>query len=178
MKMNPTKFIRAAIAMLASMACSQLNAQQAQNEKIVSLSVGFSSGIPNRSSYNYALGGDIRAQKDLTRNMAAMLSLGYTEFQQSTGTGAADFAFVPLKVGARYFPLQQVYVTGEIGMGVKQHKAQRSEFLWSPGVGYSFNNGVDVGLRYEESRWRGVGRGQFAVRVAYNLNLSDIIERF
>ena len=176
MKTNTTKFINSALAVIFSISFLSAKAQPADSHA-VRVSFGVSTGLANRTGFGMVYGADVRAQRDFNRSISGILSIGYSEFQHDRDNVFADYGFVPIKFGAKVFPLQRVYITGELGSAVKQHKAQESEFIWSPGVGYAFDKGLDVGLRYEESRRRGIGSGQFALRIAYGINLTDLMRR-
>ena len=171
-----TKLTRIGLAIAILLTSSLVNAQSESRSTF--LSFGLNGGIPTQKPFNYVVGADIRFQRDLSRSIAAIASIGYTEFQQGKGRAFADFGYVPFKVGAKVFPLSRLYVTGEIGSAIMQYRASESEFIWSPGVGYSFDNGLDVGARYEESRRRGIASGQVAFRAAYNFNLSELMKKF
>jgi hypothetical protein len=176
MKMINTKFIGRALCALF-MITSFIASAQPADSRAIRVSLGFSTGIPTRDGFNVVYGGDVRAQKDFSRSVSGLLTLGYNEFQHDHQNNLADFGFVPFKLGTKVFPLEKLYLIAEVGTAIKQHKAQESSFLWSPGLGWAFNNGLDLGLRYEESRRRGVGTGQFALRVAYGINLTSLIQR-
>lgn len=171
-----TKPARLVLALALLLANTITKAQTESRSTFISF--GLNGGVPTQSSFNYTVGADFRFQRDLSRKVAAIASIGYTEFQQGKGRTFADFGFVPIKVGAKVYPLSRLYLSGELGAAVMQYKAQESEFIWAPGVGYSFDNGFDLGARYEESRRRGVATGQVAFRAAYNFNLSEIMRRF
>jgi len=175
MKITLTKLIHSAVASIFTVFCLSANAQSTDSRD-VKFSLGFSAGIPTRDGFNVVYGGDIRAEKDFNRTVSGLLSLGYNEFQHVHGNQLADYGYVPVKLGTKIFPLKKLYMSAEVGTAIKQHKAEESTFLWSPGVGYSFNNGLDLGLRYEESRRRGLGSGQFALRVAYGFNFSNLLQ--
>lgn len=134
--------------------------------------LGLNLGVPTTNGFNFAVGGDVRLQKDFYSNVSGILSLGYTNFS-ADGEDAGSIGFIPLKAGVKVFPLERFYISGELGAGFGTDKGQKTAFVWAPGIGLGFNNGLDLGLRYEEFDWSGGGSlGQVALRIAYGFNLS------
>ena len=134
--------------------------------------LGLSLGVPTTEGFNFAVGGDVRLQKDFYSNVSGILSLGYTNFSVD-GEDSGSLGLIPLKAGIKIFPLERFYISGELGAGFGTDSGQKTAFVWSPGIGLGFNNGLDLGLRYEEFDWSGGGSlGQVALRIAYGFNLS------
>ncbi|WP_207420998.1 hypothetical protein [Desertivirga brevis] len=170
MKTISLKFIAAIIAVVTSY--GTVSAQSAGHDsRDTRLGIGLSLGIPTHDAYNFAVGGDLRLQKDFYSNVSGLLSLGYTNFSLK-GEDAGSAGFVPLKAGLKVFPMERFYISGEVGAGFGTKENQKTAFVWAPGIGLGFNNGLDLGLRYEEFRNQGNGLGQVALRIAYGFNLS------
>lgn len=170
MKTINFKFIAAVVAIIISYGTAK--AQSAGHDsKDTRLGIGLSLGIPTHDAFNFAVGGDLRLQKDFYSNVSGMLSLGYTNFS-AKGENAGSVGYIPLKAGLKVFPMERFYISGEVGAGFGTDENQKTAFVWAPGIGLGFNNGLDLGLRYEEFRDQGVGIGQVALRIAYGFNLS------
>ncbi|MBC7914190.1 MAG: hypothetical protein H7Y07_08705 [Pyrinomonadaceae bacterium] len=174
MKRNTSKLIISALGFAALLFTTQVNAQTETkgDSKDVRLGLGLSVGIPTNDAYNIAVGGDLRLQKDFYSNVSGILSLGYTNFSIKDALGGGSIGFLPLKVGVKVFPMERVYFSGELGAAFGTDKGQETSFVYAPGVGIGFNNGLDLGLRYEGLSNNGVNLGQVALRLAYGFNLS------
>jgi hypothetical protein len=163
------KFIGSAVAAAALFFTTNIQAQDIDSRD-TRLGLGLSLGVPTTDGYNFAIGGDLRVQKDFYSNVSGIASVGYTSFS-SEGEDAGSIGFVPLKAGIKVFPAHRFYVSGEVGAGFGTN-GQNTAFVWAPGIGLGFNNGLDLGLRFEEFRRDGSGLGQVALRIAYGFNLS------
>ncbi len=160
----------AAVSMLITNNVSAQNSEPAGDSKALRLGVGLSLGAPTTKGYNFAVGGDLRLQKDFSGNVSGLLSAGYTNFS-AEGENLGSFGFIPVKVGVKVFPMAKFYVSGELGAGIPTDNESKTAFLWAPGVGYGFNNGLDVGLRYEGFEVKNASLGQVALRFAYGFKL-------
>jgi hypothetical protein len=171
MKKNIYKSIVAAVAAVAFFT-TDVSAQTSEprgDSKDTRLGVGLSLGIPTNDLYNFAIGGDLRLQKDFSSNVSGIASLGYTNFSVD-GENAGDVGFIPLKAGVKVFPVERFYISGELGAAFGTDDGQKTSFLYAPGIGLGFNNGLDLGLRYEKLTKYDLG--QVALRIAYGFNLS------
>lgn len=133
------------------------------------LGLGLSAGIPTNDAYNFAIGGDVRLQKDFTENISGILSVGYNSFTAKNNFPSADF--IPVKAGAKFFVAESVYLSGELGAGIGTKSGSGTSFLYAPGVGYASNSGLDLSLRYEGASNNGFTLGQVALRLAYGFRL-------
>ena len=162
-----TKFFASAVAAMALFFTTNVNAQS-EDSKATRLGIGLSAGIPTTKGLDVALGADLRLQKDFSSNISGLLSAGYTRFVADGG----DASFIPVKAGAKIFFAESAYFSGEIGAGIGTEKGSSTAFLWAPGIGYGWDNGLDLGLRYEGAEFKGGGSlGQIALRVAYGFRL-------
>lgn len=173
MKTFNIKSIAAAFGAVALFFATSVKAQTEPrgDSKDTRLGVGLSLGLPTTDGFNFAVGGDLRLQKDFYSNVSGILSLGYTNFS-TEGENTGSVGYIPLKAGIKVFPLERFYLSGEVGAGFGTDSGQKTAFVWAPGIGLGFNNGLDLGLRYEEFRTNGFGLGQVALRIAYGFNLS------
>ena len=175
MKKNALKLLYTVAATVCfSFTIVNVNAQNepAGDSHDTRLGVGLSLGIPTNDAYNIAVGGDLRLQKDFYSNVSGILSLGYTNFSIKDDLGGGSYGFIPLKAGVKIFPTQRFYFSGELGAAFGTDKGQETAFIYAPGIGIGFNNGIDLGLRYEGLSVNNSNLGQVALRIAYGFNLS------
>jgi hypothetical protein len=175
MKTNTIKFlttVAATVALLFSVNASAQTQEPAGDSHDTRLGLGLSVGLPTNDAYNIAVGGDLRLQKDFYSNVSGLLSLGYTNFSIKDDLGGGSVGFIPLKVGVKVFPIQRFYVSGELGAAFGTDDGQETAFVYAPGIGIGFNNGLDLGLRYEGISVNNSNLGQVALRLAYGFNLS------
>lgn len=168
---NTTKLFATAVAAVALFFATNVQAQSSADSKATRMGIGLSAGIPTTAGYSFAIGGDVRLQQDFTSNISGLLSVGYNSFSlKSPLTGSVDV--IPVKVGAKFFVAESVYVSAELGAGFSTNKGGSTSFLYAPGVGYGWDNGLDIGLRYEGASYKGGGNlDQVALRLAYGFRL-------
>ncbi|HEY0055931.1 MAG TPA: hypothetical protein VGB63_11280 [Pedobacter sp.] len=172
--MNTKKLLMATV-LAALFITNSVNAQTKEpsgDSHDTRLGIGLSLGLPTNDDYNVAVGGDLRLQKDFYSNVSGLLSLGYTNFSRKDELGGGSVGFVPLKVGVKIFPMARFYFSGEVGAAFGTDEDQETAFVYAPGIGLGFNNGIDLGLRYEGFSQNGGNLGQVALRIAYGFNLS------
>lgn len=169
MKTN-TKILASAVAAVALFFTTAVNAQSGDSQAW-RLGVGLNVGVPTTKGYSVAIGGDLRLQKDFSSNISGLLSAGYTNFSRKDSYGGGSFGMVPVKAGAKIFFAENTYFSGELGAGFGTESGSSTAFLWAPGIGYGFDNGLDLGLRYEGAEFEGASLGQVALRIAYGFKL-------
>jgi hypothetical protein len=139
---------------------------------------------PYKSSFD--IGGTLRLQYGIDKNVAVMLTSGYYNFFGKTSsvtstdptTGVvttvsqktANFGMVPVKAGAKVFFNSPIYISGEAGAGFETVEGGKARLLLSPGLGWA-NKSWDVGARYENFSGGGVNYGLVNLRVAYGFTL-------
>jgi len=165
-----TKLIASAVAAVALFFTTNANAQSADS-KALRLGIGVNAGIPTTDGYSFVIGGDLRLQKDFSSNVSGLLSAGYNNWSVKDELGGGSYGMIPVKAGAKVFLAESVYLSGELGAGFGTKSGSKTAFLWAPGVGYGFDNGLDIGLRYEGAEFSGGSLGQVALRVAYGFRL-------
>lgn len=165
-----TKFLASAAAVVALFFTTSVSAQSGDS-KATRLGIGLNVGVPTTKGYSLAIGGDLRLQKDFSSNISGLLSAGYTNFSLKDSYGGGSFGMVPIKAGAKVFFAESAYVSGELGAGFGTKSGSSTAFLWAPGIGYGFDNGLDLGLRYEGAEFKGTSLGQVALRIAYGFKL-------
>jgi hypothetical protein len=132
------------------------------------LGFALNGGVTTGDYFNFALGGDVRLQYDMTKRTSLTLTTGYTHlFGESE---VPDLGFIPAKVGFKAFVWEdQFYVLGEVGAGFAvTNNYDETTFLWAPGIGYA-NDVIDLSVRYEGMN--DFHADQIALRIAYGFKL-------
>ncbi|MBB4801380.1 hypothetical protein HNP37_001441 [Flavobacterium nitrogenifigens] len=137
------------------------------------LGFGLNGGLPTDGDYDWALGGDVRLQYDLSKKTSLTLTTGFTNLfmgKDDLGNNIKDVGFIPAKAGFKAFVLKdQFYVLGEVGAGFAVTNGyDKTTFLWAPGIGYA-NKFIDLSVRYED--YHDFRTNQVALRVAYGFKL-------
>jgi hypothetical protein len=132
------------------------------------LGFGVNAGLTTGDYFNWALGGDVRLQYDMTKRTSLTLTTGYTHLFGEDNV--PDLGFIPAKAGFKAFVWEdQFYVLGEVGAGFAvTNDYDETTFLWAPGIGYA-NDVIDISLRYEGMN--DFNTDQVALRIAYGFKL-------
>jgi hypothetical protein len=133
------------------------------------LGFGLNAGAATGDYFNFALGGDVRLQYDLSQRTSITLTTGYTHLFGEEDY-IKDLGFIPVKAGFKAFIWEdRFYVLGEAGAGFAvTNDYNETAFLWSPGIGYA-NKYIDISLRYEGMT--DFDADQIALRLAYGFRL-------
>lgn len=134
---------------------------------------GVNSGLATGEAFQYTLGGDIHAEKIFSDRVTGTLSAGFTHFFEKDhfrgfSQYGSPYNVIPVKAGIKYFASKQFYLGGELGAGFAFEQWGTS-FLWSPSVGFAFNNGLDLSLRYEDFTKSPVTKAA-SLRLGYNID--------
>jgi hypothetical protein len=168
------------ILLLAVLIVSTVTVSFAQTKKSTgegTFSIGIDPGIPvgNASNFSsFAFGGDLKYSLPVATNFDISLSAGYDVFIGKSvtigGTSGnyADLKGFPVKLAGRYNFNGATGFFGEVGFGAAFiQDGGGTAFLYAPGVGYAFNGGLEVGVRYEG--WSKNGTiSQIGLRLAYS----------
>jgi hypothetical protein len=178
---HSTKFLVSAVAAVALFFSTNANAQK--------MGIGANLGIPTSDRYSFAAGVDLRVQFDVTKQLSVPVATGYNHFFAKddvaySPTGLApfqeqpDYGYIPVKTGLKYFfdpSGSGIYAMGEVGAAIGVSDHAKTTFLYAPTLGYSWSNGLDLGLKYENAGKGvdGLGNesGQVALRIAYGFKL-------
>lgn len=167
------KKVLLALFVLGATACSSF--AQTSKSQSGKFSIGVDPGIPvgNASNaYNFAIGGDIKYDLPIGDGAFFNVSAGYTAFLTKSvlkQIGAkSSYGFIPLKAGLKYyFNGQGFFGEAQLGAAFSTESGGGTAFAYAPGVGYSFDGGFEIGVRYEA--WSHDGTiGQVAARLAYS----------
>jgi len=176
---NSTKWITSAFAAVAILFASNVKAQTTGHDSkgVWRLGIGVEAGIPTgdlNSFSNFDLGGTARLQYDAKSNLSYMLTAGYYSVfakELANGVKPDNLGIIPLKAGLKVYPVANIYLSGEVGAGLETNYGKNTKLIVSPGIGYSGNQGLDVGLRYENFSGQGSNYGLVGLRVAYGFAL-------
>jgi hypothetical protein len=177
-----TKLVAGAVAALALFFTTNVNAQDGHK-----FGIGLNVGVPTGDEYNFALGADARVQFDVSKQLSIPITVGYTNYFakdytiNSTTFKGQDLGYIPVKAGAKIFFNESgsgLYGLAEVGAAFGVTKDAKTGFLYSPAIGYSFNSGLDVGVKYEgisNAREQTIqyskNTGQVALRIAYGFKI-------
>lgn len=144
-------------------------------EKATRLGIGLNLGLPAQNQYDFVIGGDLSIERDFSKVVTGMLSAGYTDFSfdNKNDRPFESIDFIPVKAGVKIFPGRPFYFSGEAGVAFNANKGLGAAFVYAPGIGFGFNNGLDVGLRFEDFARDSFGPSQFALRIAYGFKLNE-----
>ena len=149
-------------------------AQKGNNQISVGADVNFLASNGYSSIYNPGIGGDIKGLFGIGSASQLTISGAYSSFsgKSSSSYGDQTLTLLPFMAGYRY-NLTGVYVEGQAGLGTLTTKASgfsysQTNFAAAINIGYIIH-GFDISARYYTE---GDVVSTFAVRLAYNFNLS------
>ena len=153
---------------ITSIASAQTSGDIQNYDQKFKLGFGINGGLPTDNAYDWALGGDVRLQYDLSKRTSVTLTTGFTNLFM--GDDVDDLGFIPAKAGFKAFIWEdQFYVLGEVGAGFAVTNGYNdTTLLWAPGIGYAGKN-IDISVRYED--YHKFETNQVALRVAYGFEL-------
>ena len=170
---HSTKFLATAAAAVALFFSTNVNAQSSPK-----FGIGLNVGVPTSNAHTFAIGGDLRYQFDIDKQLSIPLTTGYTRFMGAeignTGVDYADRAYIPAKVGLKYFfndTGSGVYGLAEVGAAFSVGTYSGTNFIYSPALGYAWSNGLDLAAKYEGFNDSGFNTGYFGLRLAYGFKL-------
>ena len=145
---------------------------KAQKGNPLRFGIGINGGSTLKDPTQFTLGADARVQIPLGNSFSAIGTTGYYHFFKNEDKGIPEgVGVVPVKVGLKYFPVKNVYVAGEAGVGFFTKGDNNTSFVYSPSVGLAFANGLDISLKYEDfTKYEGYA-SQLALRLAYGFKL-------
>jgi hypothetical protein len=115
-----------------------------------------------RAIFNEGIGGSLKYEYHLKKYLNFSLESGYETFTLKTTFqdpfNPSTYSYVPIKIGAKYYPLtnllksksNSLYAEFQAGVVMYAQHGGGHTFDYSPGIGYSFKSGFEIGLRYEE----------------------------
>ncbi|MES2426920.1 MAG: hypothetical protein V4560_08085 [Bacteroidota bacterium] len=164
------KRILLTLAVLGAAVCSSF--AQSKSDGGGKFSVGVEAGIPVgdvSNAYNFVIGGSLKYAQPIASDVAFTISAGYSSFMGKTVAGfkVPSAGFVPVKAGIKYNFAEAFYGEAQLGAAFATQSGGGTAFAYSPGIGYNFGGGVDLGVRYEGWSHNGTV-SQIAARLAYS----------
>jgi len=159
-----------AVALIAGVSVGSF--AQSKSDDGGKFSIGVEAGLPVGSSsdfYSFGIGGSLKYAQPIADATAFTISAGYTSFMGKTilGVKVPAAGFVPVKAGIKYNFAEAFYGEAQVGAAFSTQSGGGTAFAYSPGIGYNFGGGVDLGVRYEG--WSHDGTfSQVAARLAYS----------
>ena len=145
----------------------------AQSDNGSKFSIGIDAASPNgiaSNVYNFGLGVSIKLEIPAATNLYGTIGAGYEAFftkgiLKQYGINSA-YGFIPVKAGLKYYFNPSIYGEFQAGVSISTEGSGGTAFAYSPGLGYTLDNGLDISFRYEA--WSKQGTfGQVAARIAY-----------
>ncbi|MCJ0743195.1 hypothetical protein [Pedobacter montanisoli] len=137
------------------------------------LGIGLNLGAPTDDAYSFAIGGDLRYQLDVDKQLSVPITAGYTNFSIKDKFGGGSIGFIPVKAGLKYFFNPSgagAYGLAEVGAGFGTSDGMGTAFVFSPAIGYAWSSGVDLAAKYEGYSKNGTA-GYVGLRLAYGFKL-------
>lgn len=164
-----TKIIATSAAVVALFFTTNANAQSSARN----LGIGLNVGAGTTTGYGLVLGGDIRYQFNVDKQLSIPVTAGYNNFSIKDSYGGGSFGVIPVKAGAKYFFNDSgsgAYGLAELGAGFGTNKGSGTSFVYSPAIGYAWANGLDLAAKYEGYSNNG-SIGFAGIRLAYGFSL-------
>jgi hypothetical protein len=152
-------------------------------------------GYGLETPFRFTYGGEISLQRDLSGRVAGTFSVGYTKiempkdniFEATSGLYSYQpdgMKMIPVKAGIRSYISKRTFLAGELGWAFvpqgpyiyneKHYSANEmksSPFIYAVSGGYSFDNGLEAGLKFEGYTSYSTLK-QVVFRLAYRIKLN------
>lgn len=135
------------------------------------LGIGLNVGVGTHAGANLAIGGDLRYQFDIDKQLSVPVTAGFTSIRSEDG---AHYNYIPVKAGLKVFFSDTgagAYGLAEAGAAFGTNTGGGTHFIFSPAIGYSWSNGLDLAAKYEGIPMNGITAGYVGVRLAYGFKL-------
>ena len=153
---------------MITVAAFSVNAQKNNNVKF---SLGAELGVPTgnlNTLYSVAIGATAQADIKIDKDVALTFNTGVIQYVgkkiRNTNFKYRSEALIPLLVGVKYYFTPMVYVSGQLGTSISTAQNGGSTFTYIPGVGYKFDEKLDLLVKY--TGYSGDG-GAFGIRLGY-----------
>jgi hypothetical protein len=116
----------------------------------------FDAGVGGSLKYEYRLGSfPFNFKKpDFLNNLYITLESGYQVFdvvpKLQNAYVPSTYGYVPLNTGLKYYAFKCLYAEFQLGGVYYTQHGGGHAFDYSPGIGYSFKPGFEIGLRYQQ----------------------------
>jgi len=150
------------------------------------LGVGGDISLPTGDFGSYfktGMGGYVKGMFGVGTAGQVTLTTGYSSFKEAGDWEdfTATQGVAPILIGYRH-NFNGFFVEPQIGYAIYNYKETSQEFgyytesgggfTWAAGVGYVFNNKLEVSARYQTGGNEGSSASMFGLRVGYNFSLS------
>lgn len=169
---------------LSAVSCCSLKAQSIQESKF---NAGLELSLPVgkfASQYNTGFGGSLKYEYRAGQDFFLSISAGYVTFPlnnsykqalQQAGNPRSSMSFLPLKIGGKGYISKGFFLEGQLGNAFpinvdRLASSSASDFTFSSGTGYTFDNGLELGFRYE-GWFTSTLFSQYVFRFAYRFKL-------
>lgn len=146
------------------------------------MNVSINPGLTTNSFENFVLGGELGLNRKLNNDLEVSVSGGYSHFFINEKnyivypaksdiydiTSSASQNVIPVKAGLRFYAGNQFYIAGDAGVGFANHG--NTSFVYSPSAGFVSQNGLDIGIKYEDYNSPYVS-DQVAIKLGYRFKL-------
>lgn len=157
---------------LASIITATVISVNAQKNKNVIFSLGAELGVPTgnlNTIYSVAVGATAQADIKIDTDAALTFNTGIIQYVgkkiKNTNFKYRSEALIPLLVGVKYYFTPMVYGSGQLGTSISTQQNGGSTFTYIPGVGFKFDERIDLLVKY--TGYSGDG-GAFGVRLGYS----------
>ncbi|HEY2580675.1 MAG TPA: hypothetical protein VGI43_02660 [Mucilaginibacter sp.] len=115
----------------------------------------FNAGVGGSLKYEYRLGSlPFSGKPGFLNNLFFSLESGYEAFdvkkELQNAYVPSTYGYVPVKFGLKYYAVKGLYAEWQSGICFFTQHGGGHSFDFSPGIGYSFKQGFEIGLRYEQ----------------------------
>ncbi|RYY40562.1 MAG: hypothetical protein EOO08_05380 [Chitinophagaceae bacterium] len=151
------------------------NAQSSEGKQL-SFGIGARIALPIGSfgdGYSIGIGGEAQAEYMFSNTASAVGSIGYTTYAgKEIDLGAfgkfknPSAAFIPIMVGARYYPAQQFFVGAKVGYAVSAQSGGTGGFSYEPQVGFNASH-FQASLGYNGISASGSSLGSIGASLIY-----------
>ncbi|QNK63138.1 hypothetical protein H7F33_01020 [Pedobacter sp. PAMC26386] len=147
------------------------------------------------SPFGFTYGGELLVQRDLSGRVAGTFSVGYAKIALPSNDDDGNIGsiyfynpdgmkIIPVKAGVRSYISRKVFFAGELGVAIvpespfyynkpvfPSDNAGKNAFIYAGSTGYSFDNGLEAGVKFEGYTNYGTLK-QLVFRLAYRIKLS------
>ena len=168
------------VVLLATILISASSFAQKGNNQI---GVGADVSMPTSDFGNYfktGFGGYAKALLGVGKSGQVSFTSGYSSFKAS-GEFPFTLSIIPIMIGYRA-NFNGFFVEPQLGYSVVGGKLMTEDeglltdsqgsFMWAAGIGYVFNNKVEVSARYQLASKEGTNLGAFGLHLGYNFSLN------
>ncbi len=132
----------------------------AQSQNISRFNIGFNGALALNNMnaiFDGGIGGSVKYEfhyKKIKPRLYFTAESGYETFfvkqKLQMAYVPSTTSYIPIKGGLKYFIVSRLYAEFQAGTVLYTQHGGGSAFDYSPGIGFSFKSGFEIGVRYEE----------------------------